>query len=73
MNETAAIALTTFFATISPLNVAAMFATLTAKADASHRRKMAIRGSLIAVTILTIFALVGEGLLARLGISLAAL
>ena len=73
MNETAAIALTTFFATISPLNVAAVFATLTANTPSSYKRSMAIRGSLIAAGILIIFATVGETLLTSLGISLAAL
>lgn len=73
MNETAAIALTTFFATISPLNVAAVFATLTANTPSSYRRSMAVRGALIAAGILILFAMVGESLLTSLGISLAAL
>ena len=73
MNETAAIALTTFFATISPLNVAAVFATLTATASSSYKRAMAVRGALIATGILVLFAMVGETLLTSLGISLAAL
>jgi len=73
MNETAAIALTTFFATISPLNVAAVFATLTATASSSYKRAMAVRGALIAAGILVLFAMVGETLLTSLGISLAAL
>lgn len=73
MNETAAIALTTFFATISPLNVAAVFATLTANASSSYKRAMAVRGTLIASGILVLFAMVGETLLTSLGISLAAL
>lgn len=73
MNETAAIALTTFFATISPLNVAAVFATLTTNESSSYRRTMATRGALIASAILILFAMVGETLLTSLGISLAAL
>ena len=71
--ETAAITLATFFATIGPLDVAAMFAALTANASLSHRRRMAIRGVFIAGTILITFALIGEVLLTSLGISLAAL
>jgi len=71
--ETAALSLATFFATIGPLDVAAIFAALTGNATLQHRRSMAIRGTLIATVILLSFALAGEVLLASLGISLAAL
>jgi len=70
--ETAGIALATFFATIGPLDVAAIFAALTTSSDAGHRRSMAIRGILIGAAILLLFALVGEALLTSFGISLAA-
>ncbi len=73
MLETATVALATFFATIGPLDVAAMFAVLTSGETAAARRKMAIRGTLIASVILVTFALIGDALLAGLGISLAAL
>jgi multiple antibiotic resistance protein len=73
MTETAGVALATFFATIGPLDVAAMFAALTATGTPRHRRSMAIRGTLTATIILVAFALIGELLLASLGISLAAL
>ncbi len=73
MIETAGVALATFFATIGPLDAAAMFAALTAGGTTKHRRTMAIRGTLIATMILFAFALVGEFLLGSLGISLAAL
>jgi len=73
MLETATVALATFFATIGPLDVAAMFAVLTARETGAYRRTMAIRGTLIAGAILITFALVGEFLLSSLGISLAAL
>jgi len=73
MLETAAVAFTTFFATISPIEAAAMFAVITAGSTAAHRRSMAIRGCLIASGILLVFALFGELLLSTLGISLAAL
>lgn len=73
MIETAGIALATFFATIGPLDVAAIFAALTTSSDATHRRSMAIRGTLIGAAILLLFALVGEALLTSFGISLAAL
>ncbi len=73
MLETAAVAFTTFFVTISPIEAAAMFAAITADSTAAHRRTMAIRGSLIASGIMLVFALFGESLLSTLGISLAAL
>jgi multiple antibiotic resistance protein len=73
MLESAGVALATFFATIGPLDVAAVFAALTAGETSQHKLLMAIRGTLVAAIILVIFALVGEMLLAGLGISLAAL
>ncbi|MGL4563874.1 MAG: MarC family protein, partial [Halioglobus sp.] len=71
--ETAALSLATFFATIGPLDVAAIFAALTAHSTRQHRRAMAVRGTLVATFILLLFALVGEAVLGGLGISLAAL
>jgi multiple antibiotic resistance protein len=71
--ETAIVAFTTFFATIGPLDVAAMYAGLTPSATADSRRSMAVRGTLIAGGILLSFALMGDLMLASLGISLAAL
>ena len=50
-----------------------MFAVLTASKSAQQRRSIAIRGTLIGGGILLAFALIGETLLAGLGISLAAL
>lgn len=73
MYETAGIALATFFATIGPIDVAAMFAALTATASQSERRSIAIRGAVTATVILLVFALLGKFLLASLGISLAAM
>lgn len=73
MIETATVALATFFATIGPLDVAAVYAGLTATETPKRRRQMAVRGTLIASGILILFALLGESLLAVLGISLAAL
>lgn len=73
MIETAGVAFATFFATIGPLDVAAVFAGLAAGQSAAYRRSMAIRGTLIATIILIAFALLGESILASLGISLPAL
>ena len=73
MIEIAGLAFTTYFATISPLSVSAMFAALTAATSDQLRHSMAIRGTIIAGVILLGFALLGEYLLTGLGISLAAL
>lgn len=73
MLETATVALATFFATIGPLDVAAVYAGLTATELPKRRRQMAVRGTLIAGSILIVFAITGDTLLALLGISLAAL
>ena len=71
--ETATVALATFFATIGPLDVAAVFAALTASNSQQRRRQMAARGAMIAGAVLLVFAIAGERVLGLLGISLAAL
>lgn len=71
--ETASVALATFFATIGPLDAAAIFAVLTASATTRSRRSIALRGTLIAAAILLFFALVGQSALTGFGISMAAL
>jgi multiple antibiotic resistance protein len=73
MVEVGILAFTTFFATISPIDVAALFAGLTATATAAHRRAMALKGTAIATGILLVFALFGNDLLGYLGITLPAL
>lgn len=73
MLETSIVAFVTFFTTISPIEVAAMFAVLTSKATPAQRKSLALRGTLIATGLLLAFALLGEALLGRLGISLSAL
>lgn len=73
MTETAVVALATFFATIGPIDVAAIFAALTAENTKQYRRLMAIQGTVIATVILLIFAIFGNALLSSMGISLAAL
>ena len=73
INETAIVAFTTFFATISPIDIAFMFLALTADSTPRFRRKMAVRGTITATAILIGFALTGDWLLTSLGISLAAM
>lgn len=71
--EAFTVAFATFFATIGPVDVAAMFAALTSGLSAKKRRRTAVRGVLIAGAILLAFALLGEFILSAMGISLAAL
>lgn len=73
MLETALVALTTYFATIGPLDVAAIFAALTPNNTTRERRAIALKGTLIALGILLLFALFGDALLHLFGISLPAL
>ena len=70
--ETVIVAFATFFATIGPIDVAAVFAALTSGVDAKARRSIAFRGVIIASVILFSFALFGEFFLSHLGISLPA-
>ena len=65
-------AFVTFFVVIDPPGCAPIFASLTAGANAAHRRAMALRSVAIASGILLFFALFGEDLLDALGVSLAA-
>ena len=64
-------ALVSFLVIIDPPGCAPIFASLTAGTGADHRRKMAVRSSLIALGILLFFALLGRPLLHTLGITLA--
>ena len=73
MLETALVAFTTFFATIGPLDTAALFPALTPQNTARERRAMARKGCLIGAGILLFFAFFGEGVLTAFGISLPAL
>ena len=73
MLETALVALTTFFATIGPLDTAAMLPALTPHNTARERRAMARKGALIGGGILVFFAIFGEGVLNASGITLPAL
>ncbi len=63
----------TFFVVIDPIGVAPLFMGMVSGADPAFRRRMALRGTLVATGILIGFALVGEALLGAMGISLPAL
>ena len=73
MLETALVATATFFATIGPLDVAALFAALTPQNSTKERLAIALKGTLIALSILLVFAVFGDSLLHLFGISLPAL
>ncbi|MGB0697233.1 MAG: MarC family protein [Rhodospirillaceae bacterium] len=65
-------AFATFFALIGPLDVAAVFLVMTQNHPPAERNRQALRGCLVAALILLVFVFVGEALLHRFGISLAA-
>jgi multiple antibiotic resistance protein len=73
MLEIALVALTTFFATIGPVDVAAIFAGITHRNTPLERRRMAIRGWAIATGLMLVTAFFGEVVLRHMGITLAAL
>jgi len=73
MTETLLIALTTFFATVGPADLALVFAALTHKNTPAERRLFALRGVLVAGAILLFFAAFGTALLSVFGITLPAL
>ena len=66
-------AFTTFFATIGPVEAAVLFATLTPRLERQERSRIAIRATLIAGSILAVFTVLGQPLLARLGVGIPAL
>ena len=67
MLEMALRAFTMFFATVGPVDVAAIYAVLAASATARQRRTMAIKGTLIATVVLVVFAILGGSILAWAG------
>ncbi|MEQ8321068.1 MAG: MarC family protein [Rhodospirillales bacterium] len=71
--ETGLVAFTTFFAVIGPIDVAAIYAGLTAGMPSAQRRRTAIKGVLVAAGILLAFAFFGKSVLSYLGITLASL
>lgn len=73
MLETVSVAFATFFATVGPLDVAAVFAALTVSDTPQRRRATALKGMAIATGVLLPFALGGRVILTSFGISLPAL
>ena len=73
MLEAALTAFATFFAVIGPIDSAVLVASLTPNMSRAERRAVSIKAVSIATVIILLFALVGEPILRRLGVSLAAL
>jgi multiple antibiotic resistance protein len=73
LSETFLVSFATFFATMGPIDVAALYAAMTPRNTSSERRTMALKGALIATGILLLFAFLGASVLKQLGISLPAL
>ena len=65
-------AFTTLFVVIDPLGLVPVLLALTTGMPAAERRRMALKGTLIAGVILLAFALFGDSLLGLLGIGLPA-
>jgi len=57
---------------VDPVGVTPVFGALTRGGGDLHRRRMAVKGTLLAAEILLIFALIGDWLLTTLGITLPA-
>lgn len=72
-SETLLVALTTFFATIGPADLALIFAALTRKNTPAERRRLALRAVLIGGAILLFFVVFGNALLALFGVTIPAL
>ncbi|MDI7863179.1 MarC family protein [Rhizobiaceae bacterium n13] len=65
-------AVTTLLVTLDPPGLAPIFLGLTIGMNREQRKQVAVRGSLIAFGILTVFALFGASVLGILGISMGA-
>lgn len=65
-------AFVTLFVIIDPIGLTPIFAVLTQGASATQRRIIALRACGISVLLLTLFGLLGEGLLGFIGISMPA-
>ena len=65
-------AFTTLFVIIDPIGLAPLFVALTQGMTAKQRRAIAVRSCLVAIGILLLFALAGEGILGFIGISMPA-
>jgi multiple antibiotic resistance protein len=65
-------AFATLFVVIDPPGLVPMFIALTQGMGADQRRTIALRGCIIAASMLTVFAIAGEAVLGFIGISMSA-
>lgn len=72
MLEDFATSFTTMFVMIDPIGLAPMFAALTAGMSRRERMTIAARGVAVSAVILVIFAIVGDGFLKMIGVSMPA-
>lgn len=72
LNEIILHAFITLFVTVDPVGNAPIFLGLTADLSAVDRRRVALRGALIALFILALFAFSGTTILDAMGVSMAA-
>jgi multiple antibiotic resistance protein len=66
-------ALVTILVIMDPVANAPVFLALTADLDSGRRRRAALQATVVAASVILVFALFGQGILALLGISLPAL
>jgi len=66
-------ALTSYFVVIDPIGTALIFHGLTTGCERAYAKRMALRSTLIAATIVLVSAFFGQALLTKLGISIEAL
>lgn len=66
-------ALTSYFVIIDPIGTALIFHSLTAGGSRTYAVRMAVRAVSISTVVILLFGFFGEGFLAKLGISIAAL
>jgi multiple antibiotic resistance protein len=60
------------FVVIDPIGLAPLFAALTAGMSATKRRAIAVTATLVAIGVLLVFSIFGEGILTFIGISMPA-
>lgn len=65
-------AFVTLFVIIDPIALAPLFVALTRGMDEHHRRRIALRACLIAIGLMTLFGLLGNKILAVIGITMPA-
>lgn len=61
-----------FFVVVEPLSLAPIFAGLTDGASDAYKRKMSLKAAIVAIAIMTLFALTGAAFLRTMGISIDA-